>query len=155
MSRYAADTQVSLEKSQAEISQILKRYGAEGFGFFADQNSAIIAFRASGRQVRFTLPLPHIDSPEVRTLKGRYSGRTNAEAAVYREKLLRQKWRCLALAIKAKLEAVESGITTFEEEFLAHICLPGGSTVGAWLKPQLEQAYSTGKMPPLLLEDRT
>jgi hypothetical protein len=37
-----------------------------------------------------------------------------------------QRWRALALAIKA----VESGIATFEEEFLAHIALPNGSTVG-------------------------
>jgi hypothetical protein len=62
----------------------------------------------------------------------------------------RQRWRALALAIKAKLEAVESGIATFEEEFMAYIVLPDGQTVGEFLSPQIEAAYSSGRMPPLL-----
>lgn len=56
----------------------------------------------------------------------------------------------LALVIKAKLEAVAAGITSFEDEFLAHIMLPSGGTVGEWARPQLEVAYSTGAMPALL-----
>jgi hypothetical protein len=62
----------------------------------------------------------------------------------------RQKWRALVLVIKAKLEAVEAGIVTFEEEFLAHIMLPDGRTVGEWTRPQLEAVYSDGSMPALL-----
>jgi hypothetical protein len=56
----------------------------------------------------------------------------------------------LALAIKAKLEAVESGIATFEEEFLAYVVLPDGQSVGQHVLPNIEQAYVTNKMPPLL-----
>jgi hypothetical protein len=42
-------------------------------------------------------------------------------------------------------------ITTVEEEFLAHIVLPNGKgTVGDWLMPQIDKAYESGKMPPLL-----
>jgi hypothetical protein len=41
----------------------------------------------------------------------------------------------LLLIIRAKLEAVESGITTLESEFLANILLPDGGTVGQWLSP--------------------
>ncbi|MCF7821873.1 MAG: hypothetical protein K9M17_05480 [Mariprofundaceae bacterium] len=59
----------------------------------------------------------------------------------------RQAWRALNLVVKAKLEAVESGITTFEDEFLAHIMLPDGSTVGHLMRPQLEAAYDSGSMP--------
>ena len=55
-----------------------------------------------------------------------------------------------ALAIKAKLEAVEAGISSFEEEFLAHVVLPDGSTFGAWAKPQLAAVYAGGSMPALL-----
>lgn len=62
----------------------------------------------------------------------------------------RQRWRALALVIKAKLEAVEAGITEFEEEFLAHIVLPNGGTVGQFMLPQVATAYETGQMPPLL-----
>lgn len=57
----------------------------------------------------------------------------------------------MALCIKAKLEAVETGISSFEEEFLAYIVLPDGSTVGEWAAPQIEQVYTTGRMPPMML----
>jgi hypothetical protein len=66
------------------------------------------------------------------------------------EQACRQRWRALALVVKAKLEAVECGISTFEEEFLAWMMLPDGSTVGDRMLPQLETAYRTGQMPPLL-----
>lgn len=60
--------------------------------------------------------------------------------------------RCaLKLVIQAKLEAVEAGITTFEDEFLAHLVLPSGETFGEWAAPQLERAYITGAMPSSLL----
>lgn len=62
----------------------------------------------------------------------------------------RQRWRALALAIKAKLEAVETGIATFEEEFLNYIVLPDGVTVGEFIRPQIETAYATGTMPKML-----
>lgn len=45
---------------------------------------------------------------------------------------------------------VEAGITEFETEFLAHIVLPDGETVGSWMRPQLERAYAVGRMPELL-----
>jgi len=54
------------------------------------------------------------------------------------------------LAIKAKLECVESGIASFEEEFLAYIVLPNQQTMGQLALPQIAQAYGGGKMPPLL-----
>ena len=56
----------------------------------------------------------------------------------------------LCIIIKAKLEAVESEITVFDEEFMAHIVLPNGETVGSVMVPQIEQAYLTNEMPALL-----
>jgi hypothetical protein len=47
--------------------------------------------------------------------------------------------------VKAKLEAVESGITSFEDEFLAHVMLPNGGTVSDLLRPQLAAAYDPEK----------
>jgi len=52
--------------------------------------------------------------------------------------------------VKAKLEAVETGIVSLEEEFLAHVVLPDGSTVGQWAEPQLAELYGRGDMPALL-----
>lgn len=62
----------------------------------------------------------------------------------------RQRWRALALVIKAKLEAVETGIVSFEQEFLPHLVLPNGGTVHEWLAPQMEAVYDKGVMPRLL-----
>lgn len=61
-----------------------------------------------------------------------------------------QKWWALYLVIKAKLEAVESGISCFEDEFMANIVLPDGSLVGDFMRPQIAAAYDMGTMPALL-----
>jgi len=52
--------------------------------------------------------------------------------------------------IKAKLEAVEAGIAVFEDEFMANIVLPNGSTVSQFMLPQIAQAYESGNMPNML-----
>jgi hypothetical protein len=53
---------------------------------------------------------------------------------------MRRRWRSLALAIKAKLEVVASGIATFDEEFMAHLVLPDGTTVGDRVTTELDVA---------------
>ncbi len=62
----------------------------------------------------------------------------------------RQRWRALLLVIRAKLEAVTVGISTIETEFLANIVLPDNTTAGEWMLPQIDRAYRTDEMPPLL-----
>ena len=63
-----------------------------------------------------------------------------------REQACRQRCRALLLIIRAKLEAVESGMTTLESEFLANILLPDGGTVGQWLSPaSLESSASPSR----------
>ena len=127
MTRYAAKTTVPVARSRDEIERVLGRYGADAFGYAWDTGRSVITFRAQGRHIRFALEIP----PEAQEE--------------------RQRWRALLLVIKAKLEAVESGITDFEEEFLAHVVLPDNRTVGDWLLPQVEQAYLDGGMPKQLM----
>ena len=146
---YADKTRVPSDKSRSEIEKILSRYGAVGFIYGWQDDFAVIGFQMAGKQVKFMLPLPDRNSDEIRlTDKGRKRISSQIEPAY--EQAVRQKWRALALVIKAKLEAVESGITYFEDEFLAHIVLPDGKTVGAFMRPQIENAYKSGKMPKLL-----
>lgn len=150
MSKYAEKTTVSSEQSRVEIERTLKRYGATGFMYGWESNRAIIAFRAHNRMVRFELPMPDPDSHEFTRTPTRGTRRSQAKQTAAYEQAVRQRWRALALAIKAKLEAVDCGITDFESEFLAHILLPDGSTVGGWIQPQLEAAYERNQMPPML-----
>ncbi len=148
--RYAEGTTVDPAKSRMEIEAALTRYGADQFASGYDADQAAIMFRASGRQVRFTISLPKADDPEFRT-NGRGFPRKPAERETAAQAENRRRWRALLLAIKAKLEVVESGIATFEEEFAAHVVLPDGSTVGQWLAPQLAEVYESGQMPSSLM----
>lgn len=150
MSRYASNTTVASEQSRAEIERTLTRYGADQFMYGWHDNRAIVAFRANGRQVRFQLPLPDRNSKEFTHTPARKNMRSSAEQEKAYEQAVRQRWRALSLVIKAKLEAIEAGISVFQDEFLAHIVLPDGQNVGQWLAPQIESAYQDGQMPGLL-----
>lgn len=149
MARYASKTTVSPDKSRAEIEKTLHRYGASAFMYGTSQNQAVVAFEMLNRRIKFTLPLPDIKSDEIQ-LDGRGWSRSESAIKAAYEQAVRQRWRALTLVIKAKLEAVESGVAQFEEEFLAHIVLPNGETVGRFMLPQVAKAYETNQMPPLL-----
>jgi hypothetical protein len=150
VSKFASDTVVPAEKSRQEIERTLAKYGATSFFYASEPGRAVIGFRASGRIVRMNLPIPN---PEDFKLKpnSRWQERTAAQKQAAYDQAVRTKWRCLALAVKAKLEVVESGIATFEQEFLAHVMTPDGRTVGECILPRLEEAYQSGKHVPLLL----
>lgn len=152
MGKYASNTSVSSELSRIEIEKTLIRYGAENFAYAMAQGKAAIGFTMCGRQIKFILPLPSKDE-----FKYTPTGRDRSENSQYEawEQACRQRWRALSLVIKAKLEAVECGISVFEDEFMANIVLPGGGTVGDFMKPQIEQAYISGTVPKMLpmLED--
>lgn len=146
---YAANTTVSSEKSRAEIERTLSRYGASSFMYGWNPTHAQIAFDMNGRRIHFKLPMPDKTGKEfTQTPTGK--PRTSSAAEQAYEQAVRQRWRALSLVIKAKLEAVEAGITVFDEEFLAHMVLPNGGTVGQFMLPQVEQSYATGQMPSLL-----
>lgn len=148
--RYAQTTTVSSDKSRAEIEATLRRYGATSFMYGSAPDRAVIAFEAFDRRVKFELPMPDPNSRQFTHTPGRNNVRSATEAAKAYDQAVRQKWRALALCVKAKLEAVESGITTFEAEFLAHIVLPNGRTVHDEVSPALSIAYTSGKVVPLL-----
>ena len=118
-------------------------YGWEG-------TRAVIGFRMSSKMLRFTISLPPKDADEFKYTPSKRRERSPADQIKAWEQSVRQRWRALALVVKAKLEAVETGITTFEEEFMSHILLPNGETVGQHMLPQIERAYETGEMPAML-----
>jgi hypothetical protein len=149
--RFAEGTTVAAEKSKLEIEQVLSRYGASSFASGWQGDVAVIAFEAHGRRVKFVLPMPN--RKDARFTKDPRASWREVSELQQKERYdaeVRRLWRALLLAIKAKLEVVESGIATFEQEFLAHIVLPHGPTVGDWAAPELEKIYRTGGMPPLL-----
>ena len=148
MTQFAANTSVSASASRDEIERTLTRYGADQFLYGWQDNAAMIGFRMEGRHVKFVLAMPARDD---RRFTHHSRGARTADAAAKEwEQAVRQRWRALALVIKAKLEAVESGISIFEDEFLANIILPTGQSAGDWMRPQIADAYRIGTMPALL-----
>lgn len=154
MRKFAEDTDVAPEKSRMEIEMTVKRYGATSFysGWDETNAAAIIGFQIENRVVQFKLRIPPIEefAGTVKVAYGNTRKRKPEEMEVARKQEERRRWRALALAIKAKLEVVSSKIATLEQEFLAHVVLPDGSTVGDWVGPQIEQAYTERKMPRML-----
>ena len=152
--RYAATTEVPVAKTRAAIEALITdRYGADQFFAAIDRIQGVIGFTMKDRQVRFVLRLPDPGDKRFTTYRDRYGHEQlrSADAAQKQwEQAGRSAWRALLLVIKAKLEAVEAGISEFEHEFLANIVLPDGQLVAHHVRPRIEQAYASGNMPPLL-----
>lgn len=152
--QYAAETSVPVEKTRAEIESVVGRYGAVSFGSLFQPGSAMVCFEMRDRQIRFVLPLPDKATEE---FTHQLDGRTRRmkqlppEAVQKKwEQACRQRWRALLLAIKAKLEAVECKISTFDSEFLSNIVQSNGLTIGESILPKMPEILA-GKMPPLML----
>ena len=146
---YARNTTVAVNRTRDEIEQTLNRYGADGFAYATQGNLATVIFAMQNRRIRFVLELPDPDDFQLSNHNPPRIRDAKAQQASY-EQACRQKWRALLLVVKAKLEAVSAGISTLEAEFLANIVLPDNSSAGDWMLPQIDQAYRTGEMPPLL-----
>lgn len=143
MGRYAAQTTVSCARSREQIETLLKRYGATQFAYATDEQRAMIGFILSGRQVQLTIPLPPL-SDFTATPNGRIRKRTVALRA--QEQECRRRWRVLYQVILAKFEAIECGVTTMEEEFLAFMALPDGQTVGERILGDLDKVLAGRRM---------
>ena len=141
-SAYAANTSVPIGRSQEEIKSILTKYQATSFMFGEAMESAMIAFELRGRRIKFVRPT--LIHGKAKNSKNMYMSKDQVG------KENRRRWRCLVIAIKAKLECVESGITTLEQEFMAQIVLPDGQTVHQAIHQQIAESYKTQQMPPLL-----
>lgn len=123
---YARYTRVPPEKTRAEIERTVKRYGAKGFVSGWQGDRVRIEFLCRDRHIRMTMIEPEAEQPK------------------------RSKWRSLLLLVKAKLEAVDAKITTFEEAFLADIVMPDGRTVWEATREPIKIAYER-KEPTNLL----
>lgn len=140
---YAATTTVPVEKTRGEIERMLIDRKCDQFMVFNDRENkrASVQFKMLNRVVRFTISLPDPASQEF-THIDRWRRRAAGAALKMVQQAERQRWRALLLVIKAKLESVDSKISTFEQEFLSNIVLPNDMTVGEIVIPKIEAAYA-------------
>lgn len=147
---YAEGTDVTIDRSIAEIRATVRRYGATGFMHIERETEAVIAFETTRRRVMFRINLPDPEERRFTHTPERGARRTpDAQRATW-EQACKERWRALSLVIKAKLEAVASGIVEFDDEFLAYIALPNGETVGDQVRPAIDPALLGRPLPPLL-----
>jgi len=147
MGQFASNTSVSPEKTQNDIRDTLRKYGAGKFGIMEEASNAYVMFEFDRLMIQLTVGLP--DKKEfVKTETGRPRKKSAVDEAY--NQAVRQRWRALLLAIKAKLEAIECGISTIEKEFMAFVVMPDGKSLGDHLIPKLKDISQTGKLPRLL-----
>lgn len=153
---YAATTSVPIERTRAAIEELVREKGATQFmsAFDHEHGKAIIGWTLAGRMVRLQVPLPRPDEKRFmhRRTRSGFSWRDlpKEKQRILWEQACRARWRAILLIMVAKFEAVEAGISDYEREFLADTVMADGSTVGTWLRPQLDAMYSNGRMPALL-----
>lgn len=101
-SQYAKTTKVPVNRSRLELEDILERYGADQIGVLRGDGITSVGFRIDGRIYRFDIVMPEDD-----------------------EKLHRQRWRVLIKIVQFKIEAIECGLSTFEEQFMPDLVVRG------------------------------
>lgn len=147
MSRYAAGTEVSSERTRMELERLLIAHGATGFAYGWEAGQHRVMFRIADRMIRLAIAEPtRADHARTPTGRSRTAAQTTEQVAAE----TRRRWRSLLLVTKARFVAVEDGVMTLEDAFMADVVLPDGQTVGEWLHPQLDTAYATAEMPALL-----
>lgn len=129
MANYAARTTVSPENTQASIKKAIMGYGADEFGIAESRTQAMVTFKIEHLHVRVTIDLPEREG---------YRSESATEQAV------RQRWRALLLVIKAKLEAVDAGVSTLESEFLPFVVMADNRTLGEHIIPRLAEIVRPG-----------
>lgn len=142
---YAATTHVSTERSQAEIQQTLRKYGASRFGVMEDENGAHVLFAFANLNIQMSVPLPNrTDDEFTKTPTGKPRS-IDQQRDAYDQKVKAQ-WRALMLAIKSKLVSIKTGVSTVEKEFMAWVVMSDGKTLGDYVMPHLEN-LKAGKAP--------
>jgi len=152
---YAAKSPIPAEKTRAQIESVLKRSGADQIGSLLDGDAkAVTLFRIDNICIRTTLYLPLISDENIQFDRAGKK-RTHAVAVSILEQTRRSHWRSWLLIIKAKLEAIEKGVSTTEREFYPDVVIPGTNvTMAEYIGPQLAQIRAGSAPSSLMLESK-
>lgn len=139
------NTSVTTDKSQAEIRGLLRDHGATRFTFGESTDLegvrwAGIEFEHAGHMVRMVAPMKPPDEKWVRdkVRRARTKTRQDIENEAY-EQEERRIWRVIRWSLKSRMVAIDEGLETFQQAFLAHLVDPSSDrTVWQTVKPQVE-----------------
>ena len=147
---FAKTTQVSVEKTRAELEQLLNKSGADNVGYMTRGGRFTWLFTLENRNIMIEIPLPNRQDRSITHTPQTNVRRTDASAEAAYEQAIKQRHRQTLLWVKAKLEAAAVGITTIEDEFLPQTVVGStGVTVGRWLRDQVDELGPGRAMPAL------
>jgi hypothetical protein len=130
MSNLPYSTATSGDKAMAEIQRILQRFGCNKFGTMTDWEAGVlmVQFEWRGKQVSFPANFKGYAAAWLKEKP--YTSRMRCTKAEHEAKALEigsiAVYSILRDWIKAQVTAVETGLISFEEVFMAHIMLPNG-----------------------------
>lgn len=137
---YAAGTYVEAGQSRVDIERLLSKQGCSHVGVMHEPGTATVIFRRSGWEVEMRIPLPN---PTEAPKASGFRATTLAQREKWAEQKTRERWRQLLLVLKAKFTALDEGVETFEQSFMAHLVL-GGTHLGDKLLPAVREAKEKG-----------
>lgn len=114
-------TKVAVSKSQDDLRKILKAYGADRFSFTESHDHAEVAFVFGVFAVRMRVPIVPMSETEARAQASKLKMSQVAAVRDRHEVETRRVWRVLYWLTKTRMEAIEAGVETFEQAFLAHL----------------------------------
>ena len=135
MARYAKNTSVPVARSKQKIEELLVSYGIKESFMGRSPRGDGIGWKYEGKVYKKNVPMPSKDDKTEKQY----------------EQEVRQRWRILYMSLKMKFEEIEAGVESFEDQFLAQMCLPDGSTVADFMKlPNNIARLKKTEMPKLL-----
>jgi len=123
--RYAERTRVTAAKSRADIEAELSKHDCDKIAVMSSATEIVFAFIKDAIQYKTGIDFPADDA---------------------REK--KRRLRTLFAYIKARLNAVEDGLVTFEQEFVGEVVTANGHTIR---EQALEQVQSSANLPTVLM----
>lgn len=149
-------TTVAVEKSQGEIRRLLVSFGASEFNF-GETNMpgeagrwTAVSFTHGGHTVLIRVPLK-APTDRDRKLMGERARRARTRSITeieneHWDQEQRRIWRVLFWSLKSRMVAVEEGVETFEQAFLAHLVDPRtGFTIWQYVQPSIDSgAFQVG-----------
>jgi hypothetical protein len=148
MTKYAAKTTVSIDRSMGQVRQMLAKAGADGVAIAETAFGSTTQFIFDGKSYKFVITYPKTtDDAIIYTHAGRERTEKQIEAELESEK--KRLWRSMGLYIKAALEAHNNGVIDLKRSMMSHMELPSGSTVYEKIKDSLDKI---DVKPQLLLQ---
>lgn len=112
------DTDVAVERSQSQISALLKSHGVEAFRYATFPSYATIEFARRVKKDSALLGYKITIKPKL----GNYSNHPVTAA----DRAEKQAWRVCYFWLKSKFEALDFGLAEFEREFMPYMLLDMG-----------------------------